>query len=549
MPTVEELLREALPAGAAVRGGATGLGREVAWVARLRGHAPAFAHLQAGDLAIVPVAALHALDERLTPHRVLEQLAEARVAAVALIGDADPDAVAAAERLATPLLALPAETQAEPLELALQRWLLDRRAEAYRQGQALHRQFTELALAGGGMPALVERAARLTGKPALLHDARWRLRLERHPSSRYPASAIPAAEVRDAFAASAGAVEAWARPAGPRPVEAGVAYFELPDLGLVRLVAPVGDGRGAGAYLSLLARPRELTERDRATVLAAAGACAIELVREHARAATREELRGDLIESLLHGDFASEEALHGRARRLGHDLALPHAALALRPPAQASAHDVARVVKGLTRDRPPVLRAQGDRVLALVPLGPDHPLDGAPPAPARAWHRALEGKLGPLSVGLGGPGAGAAGLGRALTEAAQALAMGERLFGPGRLTAFGDLGLFRLLLGGDVAELRRFHEAALGALLAYDRDHNTELVPTLEAYFASRCSPQAAAERLHLHRNSLLYRLQRIEAVAGVDLDDPETRLLLHLALRAGQALAVALDPGEAARR
>ena len=127
--------------------------------------------------------------------------------------------------------------------------------------------------------------------------------------------------------------------------------------------------------------------------------------------------------------------------------------------------------------------------------------------------------------------------------------MGERLFGPGRLTAFGDLSLFRLLLGGDVAELRRFHEAALGALLAYDRDHNTALVPTLEAYFASRCSPQAAAERLHLHRNSLLYRLQRIEAVAGVDLDDPETRLLLHLALRAGQALAVALDPGEAARR
>ncbi|HEX6737105.1 MAG TPA: helix-turn-helix domain-containing protein [Vicinamibacteria bacterium] len=544
MPTVEELLREALPAGAAIRGGATGLGREVAWVARLRGHAPAFAHLQAGDLAIVPVAALQALDERLTLCRVLEQLAEARVAAVALIGDADPDAVAAAGRLATPLLALPAQTPAEPLELALQRWLLHRRAEAYRQGQALQRQFTELALAGGGMPALVERVTRLTGKPALLHDARWRLRLERHPPGDCPASAIPAGEVRDALAASAGAVEAWARPA-----EAGVAYFELPDLGLVRLVAPVGDGRGAGAYLSLLTRPRELTERDRATVLAAAGACAIELVREHARAATREELRGDLIESLLHGDFASEEALHGRARRLGHDLALPHAALALRPPARASAHDFARVVKGLTKDRPPVLRAQGDRVLALVPLGPDHPLDGAPPAPARAWHRALEAKLGPISVGLGGPGAGAAGLGRALTEAAQALAMGERLFGPGRLTAFGDLSLFRLLLSGDVAELRRFHEAALGALLAYDRAHNTELVPTLEAYFASRCSPQAAAERLHLHRNSLLYRLQRIEAVAGVDLDDPETRLQLHLALRAGQALAVALDPAAAARR
>jgi len=65
-------------------------------------------------------------------------------------------------------------------------------------------------------------------------------------------------------------------------------------------------------------------------------------------------------------------------------------------------------------------------------------------------------------------------------------------------------------------------------------------VQTLEAYFASRCSPDATAKRLHLHRNSLIYRLRRIEEVVGLRLDDPETRLELHLPLRVGQVLPLA---------
>ena len=63
---------------------------------------------------------------------------------------------------------------------------------------------------------------------------------------------------------------------------------------------------------------------------------------------------------------------------------------------------------------------------------------------------------------------------------------------------------------------------------------------TLDAYLSVGCSPTAAAERLHLHRNGLLYRLQRIREVLPVDLDDPERRLALHLALRIGDVL----EPG-----
>jgi PucR family transcriptional regulator, purine catabolism regulatory protein len=105
---------------------------------------------------------------------------------------------------------------------------------------------------------------------------------------------------------------------------------------------------------------------------------------------------------------------------------------------------------------------------------------------------------------------------------------------------FAELGLYRLLLAlRSTAELESFYEQALGALVEYDRKNDGELLKTLDAYFACLGSPTEAAERLHVHRNTLLYRLHRIQEIAGVDLSDAETRLALHLALRVREVLQV----------
>jgi purine catabolism regulator len=73
------------------------------------------------------------------------------------------------------------------------------------------------------------------------------------------------------------------------------------------------------------------------------------------------------------------------------------------------------------------------------------------------------------------------------------------------------------------------------------------LLLTLRAYLAGNGSPTEAADRLHLHRNTVLYRLGRIEEIAGVDLRDPEVRLSLHLALKIEDVLTTgsAVIPAE----
>ena len=101
-----------------------------------------------------------------------------------------------------------------------------------------------------------------------------------------------------------------------------------------------------------------------------------------------------------------------------------------------------------------------------------------------------------------------------------------------------DLGLYRLLyhLRG-MQELRAFYNQTLGPLAAYDRRTGGDLLATLEAYFASRANLSETARRLNLHRNSLLYRVQRIEETGQVDLQDPEALLALQVALKARHLL------------
>ncbi|MER3436541.1 MAG: CdaR family transcriptional regulator, partial [Chloroflexota bacterium] len=107
-----------------------------------------------------------------------------------------------------------------------------------------------------------------------------------------------------------------------------------------------------------------------------------------------------------------------------------------------------------------------------------------------------------------------------------------------RLTGFDDLGVYRLLFAAqDLPELRTFHDEALGPLIEYDRENGADLIRTLEAFFAARCGPKEAAALLGVHRNTVLYRLERIRELTRLDLDDADVRLRLHLALCAHAAL------------
>jgi DNA-binding PucR family transcriptional regulator len=177
------------------------------------------------------------------------------------------------------------------------------------------------------------------------------------------------------------------------------------------------------------------------------------------------------------------------------------------------------------------------RILALVPVDPN--AAGSEPsvgARLKGWHQAISLRLGPIS---GGRSATHGAVGHALEEAQRALTLGERLRGPGHLTVYGDV--FVLDYAGRLVEddlLAGVYEPVLSRLVAFDQAEGTDLIPTLEHYLAGGCSMRRVATVMGIHRNTVLYRLKRIEEVAGLDLDDGEVRFFIQLALRAYRYVA-----------
>ncbi|MFJ4849917.1 MULTISPECIES: PucR family transcriptional regulator [unclassified Streptomyces] len=182
----------------------------------------------------------------------------------------------------------------------------------------------------------------------------------------------------------------------------------------------------------------------------------------------------------------------------------------------------------------------GDEALALVPLSS---VDTDGPAPELSAQRLLGMLRAPLTHGLDGDGRltigvsaavhSADGLRGALEEARHARRVAAAR--PGRVCVAGheELASHVLLLPFVPDDVRRaFTARLLDPLRDYDQRHRADLIPTLGAFLECDGSWTRCANRLHLHVNTLRYRIGRIEQLTGRDLSRLEDKVDFFLALR-----------------
>ncbi len=98
---------------------------------------------------------------------------------------------------------------------------------------------------------------------------------------------------------------------------------------------------------------------------------------------------------------------------------------------------------------------------------------------------------------------------------------------------YDDLGIFRILSYEELQpELIQFYKETLEPLVAYDKEKDSQLVETLKKYFECRSNLKRVSEVMFTHYNTVIYRMQRIKDILGKDLDDPDIRLNLQIALK-----------------
>ena len=542
--TVKDVWRGVLPDGTELLGGGAGLERRVEWACALRTRPPAFDAVKGGEMAFVPVHSIRILDERLDLAQVMSSFAEKGGVAVAVVGDVSASSIDLADQLVMPLLRLPDAVHITDAHHACVRFILDQRALLHERALELQSTLMQLALSGAGPAAIVERLAETSSLAAAWIDSSGTVRtVAGHDGELF---------VTTALTEHAAALQRWADTVPVVVADPPVREFSLGTAALWGLASPIPARDGVGGFVALVGSDAELDQLARLAVARAASACAIELDRERAVTETHERLEGELVETLLSGTYSSEEAVADRARRLGVDVTRMALVIVLRSGrhADASWSDAAANAtrNALERRQLGALIAAHDGAVCAL-IAAEGAIDDAAlvrhAENVRSECAQVTGDAD-TALGIGRAHPGLVGIRDSYREAEQALAMVRRVLGPGRTVRFSDLGLHRFLFAvAQQPELHEFYREIVGELVTYDQRSRGEFMRTLEAFFACNGSPTETAQRLHLHRNTVLYRLRRIQEVGRFDLDDPATRLNLQLCLRVRDVLQTAADrPG-----
>lgn len=539
--TVEDVRKLALPLGTKVTSGDGLLQRTVAWTTVIYvDDSLKSKNIQANEMILVsaPESGTRVVNSDLD---IVRWAAEVKAAAVVFCNAISPTALAEAKAYGLPVLSLPSGSKPRLIEKTVVSLLVDRKGQLERRGTQIYRQLTQISSQNEGMSELVSAMARLTNKAVVIQDKR--LRVIEHT-------------LQPQFADRWEDIENFLRKPENLPIEmqdrhrvseidSPTQMQSLPIPGVARLIAPIitnGIGRG---FLSIIGYDNDTDDIDLLVAEHGAAACALEMAKQKMVSETEKRLRGTFLDRLLIGDVSQQEAIR-QGERFEHDMTHTHVAVVLswrgeNPPSIRRLETMINTIIEAQRSKALVWQREKEReVVVFHATDRDNPIDTSLRL-TETFAREINRQYPHHHVAIG--------LGQAVREvgqwrnsyrdAVQAMELAVRLQTDTPLY-IGDLGVYQLILSlSDREKLNEFQERTLGALVEYDMRQTYDLIKTLEAFFNCHGNLSQTAEALIVHRNTLLYRMNRINEIANIDLNRPETRLALHLALTIRRLLAL----------
>jgi hypothetical protein len=296
-----------------------------------------------------------------------------------------------------------------------------------------------------------------------------------------------------------------------------------------QLVAEVRPGTETLGAVVLVDESRSAGEYEVFALEHAASIVGMELAHRRSMVELELRLRHQLVDDLVTGTGTEDAVV--RATALGHELRGPHQVVAARWKRLPDYEVLSAVTQRVGMELGLHLlagRKSGDLILVA-----DGVVDGSELFDAVAAELGRQG-----SIGIGTIVDATDQLPRSFGEAMRALQIRANARTPHGATAFDDLGLYQILaVGQSGAEMSSFVAQWLGPLIDYDKSHNSSLVETVAEYLDCGGSYDLTAAALVIHRSTLRYRLRRIRELSGLNLNEVETRLNVHVATRAWRLL------------
>ncbi len=494
-------------AGPEVLAGASSLGREVRWVhaAELADIAPL---LRGGDLLLTTGVALPETADELRDFAT--SLGNSDTAGLVIeLGRRwrrVPDAlIDACEAVALPLVALHHEVRFAAITQAVGERIVDEQLEELRETHRVHDTFTELSIAEAGPREILEAVQRLSGSAVVLES-------EQHQVLDYRSGPADVADFLADWTTRSRSVQVDGRTGWDERAGWLVTRLGKRDRGWGRLVVQAS------------ARPSQrliaLTER-------AAAALAMHRLHDRHRDSLVRRVHHELLLGLL-ADPTDPDVLR-RCELAGVPLAKRQlVGITVRPRASQVEDLLASVVHTAYDVKVPAIVCEIDRDVRVLlscaaSANPDRIVGNLAERIARRH---------PVVIGVGRPATKAADADRTLKEAQQVIESVRADAADRVVHRLEDVHLRGLLtLLGDDDRLRLFIARELDVL----KEHGGGLLDAVRALLHHPASKSEAAASLHISRPVFYDRLAKAERLLGTDLDDPDIRVSLHVALLADE--------------
>ena len=286
----------------------------------------------------------------------------------------------------------------------------------------------------------------------------------------------------------------------------------------------------------------------------ASTALALCFLRENAIEETEMRLRDDFVWSLTKDEIPSWDHLSSRATVLGYDVSVPYVCIVGSPENLQKLYRKAKVhssydqwLKSMTLyiedeiyqaaktlQRKSMTTYQTDLVIIFLEISSDqkndtvnHFLDLVD----RRLKNILPGVV--MTWGIGRNHEGLCCFQLSYEDAKIAIDVGRPQKGSGSRITFDETRINRALLTiAESPDIQEITATTIGSLIEYDQERNMDLIGTFIAYNRHQGNVSQTARALNLHRQSLLYRLRKIESLTGLSLVDPDNLFLLDLSIK-----------------
>ncbi len=489
--------------------------------------------------------------QHLIPRLAEKQLAGLAVNPLAYISEFPECMIQAANELGFPLIQLPQNVSFIDIIQPLTSKLLALQANELMQSGNIHRQFIDLVLNGGGYSDIAQGIAQLVKHPVSIVD---RFRRVLGNGFVIDQMRIPKLFTRDEAGGDSYLTDTY-KPEVICSLAGSTAkrmVCRTSEGDIEHVVCPVKVGTlplGQIIVWGSLALPQSSVEL--MAIEHGSTVTALKMMERRSMESVEQRFRKETLDALLSDEPSGRERALHLARDLGLQFNPPYAIILVGPDLtgslipcaeqneqsqfDSSLHLALRYLRALRPDM--IFWYEGPRLVIFYPLE-SHTLHNAKQSLLQNLEQICgriktENAPYTVSVGVSSTSADLNEFRHAYICARQSLEIGRVFQGkPGAcVTHYEDLGILRVISLTESSSIERFCQDTVGAVLAYDKQNGTKLVETLRVFLEQNQNLAQAAKALHIHYNTLRYRLDRIKELLGDALDHPQRRLAVQVAL------------------